>query len=279
MIGAFLYIEMNIAHSILNSIVRPIIRFCIRHNITIQQLNEAIKDVFIQEAKDVLQKSHNIPSASRINIMTGVHRIDIARFQSGIRKEITPRMLNKVVGHWLRSYKTIKGEAKILGHVGVESDFFKMVQEVNTDLNPYTLLFELERLNMIEKTSDGLKLINDELILNKNLEMGAQLYELDSTDLLCAIEENVTNSNPLAARHHLRTEFDAVSEIGISEIRKWIHKTGANLHKSARKQIGKYDLDTKKSKKSKPTESTYRVVLTSFAYIEPHDQCSGDNEK
>ncbi len=259
---------MKVPLAILTSIIRPAIRFCIRYNVTIQGLTEAMKKVFIEEAARALTKAGESISASRINIMTGVHRIDIARLQQGDVKGEQNKILVKVIGYWQAKYSSKSGRPRVLSNTGVDSEFFQMVQEVGKDLNPYTVLFELERLGLAEKTGSGIRLKKTQLVLDKNLEEGLQVYAQDSSDLLSAVEENILQFPPYAARHHLRTEYDAINSDDIPKVRKWIHKEGEKIHARARTCFSKYDVDQNGRTKD-ADDKKFRVVFTSYAYIEP----------
>lgn len=86
--------------------------------------------------------------------MTGLQRRDVSRI-SGDRQSPTKdvTLLIRVVGQWSadKRFSNSRGKGRSLGVSGVNSEFAKLVKLVSKDLNPHTILFELERLGIIRR--------------------------------------------------------------------------------------------------------------------------------
>ena len=98
-------------------------------------------------------------------------------------------IITRVVGLWQTSkrYRDKSGRPKVLSHVGRDGEFASLVSSVSTDLNPYTVAFELERIGIAQQTEHGLKLIKQGYESLDNIEDGLALFAKDSSDLHSAV--------------------------------------------------------------------------------------------
>ena len=83
---------------LLELILKPVVRFCLRRAIRFQQFSDILKGVFVRVGKEELDACCAKASVSRLAVMTGVHRKDIGRIlDSGGQAEMPCRSwLNKV---------------------------------------------------------------------------------------------------------------------------------------------------------------------------------------
>lgn len=85
--------------------------------------------------------------------MTGIHRKDVDRLILGERKvDPATDVFTRVFGQWQNDKRFSKnGRPKALDLGGEAVYFAKLVQSVSKEHNPYTVLFELERLGFIKR--------------------------------------------------------------------------------------------------------------------------------
>ncbi|MCB0335374.1 MAG: hypothetical protein KDD62_03690, partial [Bdellovibrionales bacterium] len=72
---------------ILARLLRPALKLCLRHSMKLTELLELIKRELVEIATEQLEHDGEKVSGSRIAVMTGVHRKDVARFQRAVPKE------------------------------------------------------------------------------------------------------------------------------------------------------------------------------------------------
>jgi len=243
----------------------PVAKFCLRQSLKLQDLQQALKEVLVEAAASSLEEEGIEPSASRITLLTGVHRKDVSAIQAGGKKSPSHTdLMTKVLGQWQEDRNfSIKGKPRPLTCVGKESEFAELVRAINKEINPYTVMFELERAGLVEKRGSLVLANAREFVPVGNSRQLFKMYELDGADLLSAIEENALGSD--RTKHlHLRTAFDNIPISTLPSLREWIFSEGEKFHQRARAKLARYDRDTSKNKL--PNEGTARIAVTMFDY-------------
>ncbi len=250
-------------------LIKPFVRFCLKHSIKIQEISEMIKQALVEVACEELYGGEQKVSNSKISVITGLQRRDISRILKEENEVSLNNVITKILGKWQidSDFLNEKGLPKALTSSGRNSEFHKLVTSVSTDINPYAVLFELERLNLIEKTDHEVKM------LSRFKELGEQnakeiinLLSRQLSDLLCAVEENVSKSNPVP-NLHLVTEFDNIDPDAVEEIREWILKRGSEFHNDTLVKLAKHDLDLNKELDKNSDKKGVRVSLSGYSKI------------
>lgn len=255
----------------IKALLRPTARFCVRHSVRIQEFIELFKQVLVEVAAQELERSRENVSVSRINVMTGVHRAEVAR----IYKHDEPRrkdesVVTRVLWQWQHDsrFQTQSGRPRVLDAQGMDSSFVQLVLSVSKDLNPYTILFEMERIGLIQKTAKGVKMLSP-VALPKDKAEGFQLLADDAEDLLEAVQTNILES-PAVPNLHVKTEYTNVPGSKMQEIREWFLREGASFHQKARNFLSKFDRDV--SHKSDKEDQTWRVAVCTFSVTEQREE-------
>lgn len=261
---------MNVIGNVIRILLRPAVMVALRHGLKIQDLIEFLKVSFVELSKDELKSSAEKQSISRIAIMSGLSRREVMRVgEKETNESPTPKLLSKVIGQWQHDKRyLIKGSPRPLSFEGVQSEFFSLVSSISKDINPYTVLFELERLGGVVRSEGLLELRIRSFDAQKDVEKGWLLLGEDTADLVAAVQENLNNPKDIP-NLHITTRYDNLVISSLPEIKEWILKKGAEFHASAREFISQYDKDLN------PTlykdEGGGSVVLGSFGKISNQD--------
>lgn len=242
---------------------RPVATFCLKHSIDFQELLEVIKSTLVEQAAQTLEEDGEKVNSSRLSILTGLHRREVQRIYKGEQKQAHLSHTMRVIGQWQGDpdFTTKAGKPKVLRHEGDHSEFADLVRKVCTDLHPGTVLFELERLGIVERDGAKLHLLNQAFMPKDDPEEIYKLYATDATHLLHAVDENIFADDP-QRNLHIRTEYDNVELDAVPEIRTWLYREGNLLHQKAMNYISKFDLDLNPNPKKK---GGARIVLGSFS--------------
>jgi hypothetical protein len=260
--------NLDFKQKTLKILAKFIARFCVKHSLTIQDLILQLKKSLIDEARFELARYKDEANASRISLLTGIHRQEVIKLSSTeeeSNKSQNSYLLDKVIYSWLNKKPFCQklGVAKSLTFDGDSSEFFKLVRLHNKDLSPYTILRELERIGSVEFHSDRVNLRRQELVPVGDLDAGLALFEKDLNSLINAIEHNL-NSNNKPHMMHFRTEYDSIPQKQFENIVNWLMKKGLNNHKEARDYLSKLDQGDLTSSDNK----LIKVSYSSFGYIE-----------
>lgn len=263
--------DKNIFSLCLAQLLRPVVRFCLRRSIKLQRFVEVAKAVFIEVGVEELEKSNLAPSVSRLSVMTGVHRKDVDRLRMGTTDESKgDDVLTRIIGHWQNSseFSDRRGRPKVLHLSGAEGSFVELVHAVSKELNPYTILFELTRLQLVAREEDSIRLTGSEYAPASDPREGFRLLALDTEDLLRAAEENVFHV-PVPPHLHLTTRYDNICPEFLPALRKWFMKEGEKFHFRARNYLSQFDKDFNVKLRNKPGGGIVAVGSFSFTEGEP----------
>lgn len=252
----------------LSTALRPLVRVALRSSLQFMDLVEVLKGVFLEVAAEELVAEGERISVSRLSVMTGVHRKDATRLYRDRGEIKRPGdTLTRVIGHWRQSssYATKPGQPRVLSCEGTESEFAGLVREVTSDIAPYTVLNELERREMVERTNSGVRLLKTQhLSLDRELTEGFSLLGTDVEDLLHAGCENILAPSP-TRNLHLKTQFDNIPRAKLPEIREWLLEEGSKFHVKVERYLAQFDRDIVPSRDSSPAS---RVAFGSFSVSE-----------
>lgn len=256
----------------LDWILRPVVRYCVRHSIKLQVIVARLKSLLTQEARDQLLKSHSEASVSRIHLMTGVHRPDVAAILLNHEHKSLQidNVLTRVLGTWQghRKYVTRNGRPRTLTAVGHNSEFSDLVRSVQRDLNPYSILFELERAGTIERTRNGVRVCRRFHLPSRSVETGFSILGADVSDLIFSVEENVTVIGE-PPHLHIRTEYDQVPLTVLPMVQRWLRAQGSAFHRRARRFLSNLDVEVNPpAHRSGTLTEMVRVGVTSFSWSE-----------
>jgi hypothetical protein len=247
----------------------PLAQICIRHSIKLQDILEAVKLAFIKASEAELAKSDEKMSVSRISVMTGVNRRDVSRLLDGsIDVTRFPDLTSRVLGAWQadKRFLTDSGRPRVLSAEGRESEFSELVKAISSDVAPYTVLHELERLGIVERTSSGVKMVS-RIYVNppENFEETYIMLGEDARDLTYAIESNLSERLE-TPNLHLKTEYSNISKRDLPTVREWLLTEGSAFHRKVRHYLSGYDLDLNPEIRKK--NSGTRVVYASYSHAE-----------
>ncbi len=201
--------------------------------------------------------------------MTGLHRRDVMRLVKPRADTAQPRnLLHRVLGTWQGNprFSNKRGKARPLEVEGKESEFVSLVQSVSSDLNPYTVLFELERVGAVKRDRGKVALCSGVYTPRGDVREGFSLLARDSEDLLRAVETNVL-ARPDVPNLHIQTEYDNIAPEFLADIKNWFLDQGEAFHERAREYLSRFDADL--NPKLKGRGNGVRVAIGTFSNIVP----------
>jgi|1048.fasta_scaffold55549_2 hypothetical protein len=253
----------------LRLLLKPFARLCIRHGFRLQDITESLKGAFVDVAVEELQKNSAGESVSKISVMSGVHRRDVGMFIKGVQaSESAPSLLGKIIGHWQesKSFTDKQGKPKALTVEGANSEFVSLVKAISSDLNAYTVLFELERVGAVKRVGDQVILLRDVLDFQGSLLAGIEILAHDTADIYQAVEENCSLQDPIP-NLHIRTEYDSIPVEHARDIKLWILGEGAKFQEKIQKHLSKFDIDSANQQRKKDQELC-RISVSSIGLVQ-----------
>ena len=251
-------------------LVRPIVKICLKHGIKLGEVVDALKRVFVSQACAQLEQHDDAISNSRVTLMTGVHRTDVASIRG--EEKFEPRQkhtASDVINQWRydKRFYLRRGKPRPLTFDSKTSEFAELVQSVSHSISPYTVAFELERLGMIQRARDGkVRLVTRVFVPKGDPKAILSMLSEDAEDLYMAVEENAFKTTETQPNHHLKTEYSNVPAEALPEIRSWCLREGSAMHERARNFLSQYDRDINPAIGG---TGSFRVAIGSFSVIDP----------
>jgi Family of unknown function (DUF6502) len=226
-----------------------------------------VREVFVTFAHQNLKNTGSDSNSSKISLATGIHRGEVNRILSSTTP-IIPRkdLVYRVIGQWQSNprFRDQRGKPRVLSCEGIDSEFHLLVLSVSREVNPYSVLFELERIGAVERKDGDVTLHVPHYHIESDLKKALQIVGDDIHDLLLVASSNVENL-PQDSQLHLRTEYDNVRKESIPLLRRWLLKEGDRVHSKARRLFARYDKDSNPHVKG---EAGARVSFTTVGCIE-----------
>lgn len=268
----------NIRDETLKRMLKPLVRYCVRGSDTIQHLFTLLKAVYVEVAVEELEQAGSKVNMSRINLMTGVHRADIAKIykKNEPLKPFIGDIVRRVLGQWEHDeeFCTKDGKPRVLRYQGEDNDLERLLAKVSTSVGPKAVLFELERADVIEKTRAGIKLKQVSIRSTTGSVHEKRILASNMQALVNAAMENEESAEEEKPNLLIRTEYDNVFQDDLPRIRSWLRREGRKFHKRARDYISKYDKDIH----DRPGRSAGgRVVLGAFSFIDEKERTAADS--
>lgn len=258
----------NIALICLRFALTPVIKFCLRRALTIQDITAISKSLLVEIATKDIERLGSRPSTSKLSVITGIRRKEIDRIKEDKEPGSSSPMslLNKVIGQWLQSseFTTKARTPRILDCQGEDSGFYRLVRMISTDVKPGTVLEELKRIGAVEQSARGIRLVVEAFNPKGDPEEGFRLLALDTDDLIRAVEENVYDQ-PEPLNLHAVTEYDNIPHSKLPEIRSWFITEGMSFHRRAREFLSRFDKDVNTRVRAK---GKTRVMIGSFSRVD-----------
>lgn len=259
--------KRDIVVSAVGVLLEPIVRFAVGRGLKFKDFSALVKKGFITVAEDELLRQGLEPSASRLSVMTGLQRADLQHLRTQHRAESPQDLLSRVIGLWAsgRRYSDRRGRSRALTYSGERSEFAVLVRNVSQDLKHHTVLFELERLGLIQKDERRVRLVTPAYVTAGDISETIRLVANDASDLLAAGTENASSVNSIP-NLHAKTEYDNIPDEALPQLRNWLLEFGTKIHQECRTYLSRFDKDTNPSA-SKGTGQN-RIALGTFSFVE-----------
>jgi Family of unknown function (DUF6502) len=234
--------------SVVVSILRPLVRILLRNGMAYGKFAELAKWVYVDVASRDFTLEGRKQSASRVSVITGLNRKEVAHMQS-----ITPideeynedyNRAAKVVASWMRDYPDPSGEgARNLPFLGDKDSFTQLVKKYSGDMPARAVLDELLVSGAVIKEPDNML----RLAVHGYVPHGVDATQLailgqDVSDLIATIDHNHTSQPDQS--YFQRTMFSNNISVEAAEILRldaMVHAQSLLDHQN--KQLAIYDRD------------------------------------
>jgi hypothetical protein len=179
----------------------PVALWSLRHGVSYPAFAELLKTVFLQAARDELERAGTAPTQSALSLLSGLHRKDVrdlADAPAQPRSPPRPPLSSQVLTRWLtdKRYRTADGKPRALPRTGTGKSFESMCRELSNDVHPRAVLDELLRLGHVALDGERVVVLVASFIPSARLDEMTALFSANAADHIAAAVSNLTTDAP-----------------------------------------------------------------------------------
>jgi hypothetical protein len=232
-------------------VLRPIVRQLLRHGVTYGTFSQLAKRVYFQVASEEFALPERKQSDSRVALITGLTRRDVAALRE-VEREALPdldvNLATRLIDRWTtdKRYLTETGNPRQLPLDAKRSgglSFTQLVREVGGDIPPRALLDELIRVDCVElQATRTVRLLQRSYIPASDSPERLEMMGEDVGEFAAVIAHNL-ESPPHDAFLQQKVVYDNVGEAGLVQLRAELRRLGEAFLRRVNKIIAANDRD------------------------------------
>lgn len=186
-------------------LLRPLVRLLVAHHVTFPVLAGLLKGVYVDVAQRDFAIDQKPQTASRLSLLTGIHRKEIQRLREAGDDDFAPpgsvSLGARLVARWTgsREYQDAQGEPLPLPRQAPagQPSFEALVTSVSKDIRARSVIDEWQRLGVVESDADGrLRLVVAAFVPSRGLEEKAHYFGRNVHDHIAAAGHNLAGEQP-----------------------------------------------------------------------------------
>ncbi|MFT3858846.1 MAG: DUF6502 family protein [Aquabacterium sp.] len=184
------------------TLLAPLARLAVSHGLPYANVEEAVREAFIDAARASLLEQGLAPHrmVSRISTITGINRREVTRLTRSeadiLARRYTPSTATEVFTKWVTdvAYKAADGHACPLKRLGPAPSFESLARAITQDVHPRSVLDELVRLGLarIDEDTDMVHLLTETFVPGGDRAHMLGFLAANVGDHLSAAVDNVT---------------------------------------------------------------------------------------
>ncbi|PCJ30539.1 MAG: hypothetical protein COA90_08995 [Gammaproteobacteria bacterium] len=226
-------------------ILKPLIRLLLRNGIAFNALSELLKKLYVDVAESDFQLDGKKQSTSRIAILTGLNRKEVARARglNDLDLSAMTQQFNRaarVVSGWVRDpdFHTTKGQVAELE----PRDFDTLVKRYSGDIPLAAISDELLHVGAVKLLPNGkLKLLKNAYIPSNDTDEKLRILGTDVSDLIHTIEHNILNKSP--ALFQRKVAYNAIATEDMPLLKEQLHQRSQQYLEELDELLSRYDKD------------------------------------
>ena len=256
------------------ALLRPLVKLLLNNGVSFGEFSEWARESFVEVAAHEFVLEGKAQTNTRISVLTGIFRRDVARIRKQkakpIEKSKTSNRLVRIIAAWRRAseYLGENGEPKAIPLEGETPSLEMLVKRYGGDVSYQAILGEMERLQIVEKADDGLLVLKAlAYVPTKDLNKQFELMGRASADLLSTINHNI--ESPDNSRIQMSVAYEGVPPETVARFKEMSeHKAMAMLRKFDAWLADNLEEFDEEAARGEDREEQYRVGLGLYYFQE-----------
>lgn len=256
--------------------LRPVVRQLVAYGVTYPALDQMIRELYVETAEHDFALPHKRLTDSRVALMTGLNRKEIARLRNRPTEdasvEVEDTAVTRVIGRWMGGppFSDARGRPRALPYEDTRkrtATFSRLVRERGIDVPVRSVLDELIRTGVADIDDSGIVHLKQEAnVPAGDLEGKLTLLSSDPGELFTTIVHNVENPDkPWLQR---KVVYDNIGSDALESLREASRATGEEFIRRSNVLLSSKDRDRTPDA---PGGKQSRVVLGVYYYEETEE--------
>ncbi|OUS28665.1 hypothetical protein A9Q99_11590 [Gammaproteobacteria bacterium 45_16_T64] len=212
--------------SALANLLRPLVKLLIKRGFSYSSFAEVARRLFVDVAAEEFKIPGKKQSLSRISVLTGINRKDIAKIldrpnPSESDNQKGTNRPSRIIQGWLRDddFVNDSGSPKPLHFEGAENSFSELVRRYGGDVTPRAVFDELIRVNVVNlNPQQRIVLCSSAYIPQADLEEKFRIMGRATNDLFNTLDHNLEN-DPHTTRLQRTVAYSNIPVKALSQVR------------------------------------------------------------
>ena len=233
-------------------VLRALARVLLRQGFDYAAFSELAKRVFISVASEEFGIRNRPASKSRVALLTGINRRDVARVQRQVDADQPAQVFNpmlRLVALWIRepAYRTDAGLPRQLPVNGPAPSLEALRGRACPDIPITAVVRELLQSGVARSGDDdatrpgSLVLVTDAYVPREDVTAKLDLMGTDVAALLNTIGWNI--EQPAAPRFQRKVSFDHLTQAGVERLQAFAAESGMQLLKTLDAELVQHSTD------------------------------------
>jgi hypothetical protein len=257
--------QNQLLKSAIKHMLKPLVRFLIKKQITLATLVEVIKSAYVEVAEKDFAIEGKAPTDSRINLLTGVHRKDVKRLRDLNEEHKASERLSissLMLATWMSEEPFAKnGHPQPIMMTGDDSFETLANQYSRQNIRATSIMENWLEMGWISQSEEGLLSLNLDTLQDNQLSEDQLFFFAENlADHLATSTGNLVNRTKMFER---AVFYNALSKESVLVLKKVAKEKSMGVLKDLNKQA----LSLQKQDKNK-TSPLYRFRLGSYFYTD-----------
>lgn len=224
--------------------LRPMVRLLMRQGVSYRLFADVARHAYVDAAEKDFALEGRKPSNSRIAVLTGINRKDIAKLKERPHPLAdgtidNPNSCARIITAWINQphFHNPQGQplALAIEEQAGEPSFTELVREYSSDVPVRALLDELERIGAVIKVEEQVQLVVNGYIPHEDMAENIRIFGTAAADLMGTMDHNIAklgkariqrtvsyDNIPIELLERIRQRSTSEGEAFLLQINDWL---------------------------------------------------------
>ena len=213
----------------------PVVRFLLKHGVTWNEFGELSKGAYVRVARDDYGIDGRPTNNSRVAMLTGLSRREVARVRDGLLVGSEPaaglqgNQISRVLTGWHvdKEFTDANGQPKDLQPTGQTGSFSILLKRYAGDLPHGAIRKEMQQRGLIEKLDNGrIRVLKRDYVYSELDPEIVRLLGLALHDHAATLEHNLDPQRPSPRRFEAIANNDRITPRAFKTFQKLVESRG-----------------------------------------------------